>query len=58
MMDQDKSKQQLLEELAKMRHRITTLEAVEEELTKNRAILRATIDNLPFDFFAIGMDGR
>ena len=30
----------------------------EEELRKNRAILRATIDNLPFDFFAIGMDGR
>ena len=30
----------------------------EEELRKNRAILRATIDNLPFDFFAIGMDDR
>ena len=30
----------------------------EEELRKNRAILRATIDNLPFDFFALGMDGR
>ncbi len=30
----------------------------EEELRKNRAILQATIDSLPFDFFAIGMDGR
>ncbi len=30
----------------------------EGELRKNRAILRATIDSLPFDFFAIGMDGR
>ena len=30
----------------------------EEELSENRAILRATIDCLPFDFFAIGMDGR
>ena len=30
----------------------------EEELRKNRAILQATIDSLPFDFFAIGMDDR
>ena len=30
----------------------------EEELQKSRAVLQATIDNLPFDFFAIGMDGR
>ena len=30
----------------------------EEELRTSRAILRATIDHLPFDFFAIGMDGR
>ena len=30
----------------------------EEELQKSRALLRTTIDNLPFDVFAIGMDGR
>ena len=30
----------------------------EEELRRSRAILQATIDNLPFDFFAIGMDDR
>ncbi len=57
-MDQNKSKQQLLEELTELRQRVTTLEAVEAELRKNRALLQATIDNLPFDFFAIGMDGR
>jgi PAS domain-containing protein len=58
MMDQDNSKQQILEELTELRHRVATLETVEEELRKNRALLQATIDNLPFDFFAIGMDGR
>ena len=56
--DQNKTSKQLLEELAELRHRVATLEAVEEELRKNRALLQATIDNLPFDFFAIGMDGR
>ena len=30
----------------------------EEELAKSNAILQATIENLPFDFFAIGQDGR
>jgi PAS domain S-box-containing protein len=30
----------------------------EEELAKNRAILQAAVESLPFDFFAIGLDGR
>ena len=57
-MDQNRSKQQPSDELVELRHRVAALEAVEEELWKNRALLQATIDNLPFDFFAIGMDGR
>ena len=32
--------------------------SAEDELSSSRVILRAAIDNLPFDFFAIGMDGR
>jgi PAS domain-containing protein len=58
MNDNDKTREQLVEELKDMRHRVATLEAVEEELWNNKALLQATIDNLPFDFFAIGMDGR
>ena len=30
----------------------------EKELTKSKAMLRAAIDCLPFNFFAIGLDGR
>jgi len=30
----------------------------EQELSRHRALLRATIDSLPFNFFAIGLDGR
>ena len=30
----------------------------DEELTRSKAILQATIESLPFDFFAIGPDGR
>ena len=30
----------------------------EEELAKSKAMLQATIDCLPFNFFAIGLDGR
>ncbi|MGB7735729.1 MAG: PAS domain S-box protein [Thermoguttaceae bacterium] len=58
MKDDEKTREQLLEELTELRHRVATLETVEAELWKSRAILQATIDNLPFDFFAIGMDGR
>ena len=31
---------------------------VEDELRRSRTTLQTAIDNLPFDFFAIGMDGR
>jgi hypothetical protein len=65
MMDQNKSQQQRIDELAELRHRVAVLESAgndqkraEEELRKNRALLQATIDDLPFDLFAISMDGR
>jgi hypothetical protein len=58
MEDHEKTKEQLLGELTELRDRVAILEAVEEQLRKNRALLQATIDNLPFDFFAIGMDGH
>jgi two-component system, NarL family, sensor histidine kinase UhpB len=37
---------------------ITDRKQTELELTKSRAILQATIECLPFDFFALGSDGR
>ena len=37
---------------------ITDRKRAEEQSSKNEAILRATIESLPFDFFAIGSDGR
>ena len=37
---------------------ITDRKQAEQELTKSRAILQATIECLPFDFFALGPDGR
>jgi PAS domain S-box-containing protein len=60
MTDQDKTRQQLLEELAEMRQRLAALETQEarQELAKQRVILQAAIDCLPFNFFAIGLDGR
>ena len=35
-----------------------TREQLIEELTESRAILQAIVESLPFDFFAIGPDGR
>ena len=37
---------------------ITDRKLAEQELTKSKAILQAVIDCLPFDFFALGYDGR
>ncbi len=37
---------------------ITQRKLAEEELRKNKAILNAAVECLPFDFFAIGCDGR
>ena len=37
---------------------ITDLKQAEEELAKSKAMLQAAIDCLPFNFFAIGLDGR
>ena len=39
-------------------HDITGRKQAEEELRKNKAILQAAVECLPFDFFAIGADGR
>ena len=37
---------------------ITERKRAEEELAKSKAVLQAAIDCLPFNFFAIGLDGR
>ena len=37
---------------------ITERKQAEEELAKSKAMLQAAIDCLPFNFFAIGLDGR
>ena len=58
MLDQDKSKQELIEELAEMRRREAQSRSVAAERDRDRAILAAAIDCLPFEFFAIGTDGR
>ncbi len=39
-------------------HNITERKQTERELAKHRVMLQATIDCLPFNFFAIGLDGR
>jgi PAS domain S-box-containing protein len=61
----EKTREQLLAEIEELRRRVAVLEGMEserkqaeEELTRSRAILRATIDCLPFNYFAIGPDGR
>jgi PAS domain S-box-containing protein len=70
MTDQDKTREQLLDELVELRQRVATLEAserrygtiidteTERELAKHRVMLQTTIDCLPYNFFAIGVDGR
>ncbi len=37
---------------------ITGRKQAEEELAKSKAVIQAAIDCLPFNFFAIGLDGR
>ena len=37
---------------------ISDRKRAEKELAQSKALLEATIENLPFDFFAIGPDGR
>ena len=68
MRDNDKTKQQLVDELTALRQRVATLETqaagtsrasdTEQQRDRLQAILEATIESLPFDFFAIGLDGR
>ena len=66
MTDHDKSKQQLVDELAALRQRVAALEhqaatsqTTETQRQRNllQAILQATIESFPFDFFALGLDG-
>ena len=65
MKDQEKTKEQLVAELAEMRRQVTILKAAEADckkaeadLVRSKAILQATIESLPLDFFALGPDGR
>ena len=39
-------------------HNITERKQAEEELAKSKTIFQAAIDCLPFNFFALGLDGR
>jgi PAS domain S-box-containing protein len=67
MADDDKTKRQLIDELAELRQRVAMLEtqaasskAIETEQQRDRlhAILQVIFECFPFDFFAIGLDGR
>jgi len=65
MSDQDKTKQQLMAENEELRQRVALLEGIdvehkraESELAKSKAVLKAAIDCMPFNVFAIGLDGR
>jgi PAS domain S-box-containing protein len=51
MTDADKSKRQLIEELADLRRQVA-------DFAKSKAVLEATIEHLPFDFWVLGADGR
>ncbi len=58
MIDQDKSKQELIEELAEIRRQAAHWRSLVTERDRDGAILSAAIDCFPFEFFAIGTDGR
>jgi PAS domain S-box-containing protein len=67
MTDQQKSKQPPGDELTALRQRVAELEqqaaasdAAETERQRHllQTILQATIESFPFDFFAVGLDGR
>jgi PAS domain S-box-containing protein len=55
MKDEDQNRQQLLDELASLRRRV---EQAEQDRDQTRAMLDAVVECLPFDFFAMGLDGR
>ena len=65
MRDQDKTREQLIADNEELRRRVAALESPEAErrqtekaLRESQAVLQAAIDCLPFNFFAIGLDGR
>ncbi len=65
MDDEGKTRGQLIRELAEMRQRVAELEALEarrrqaeEAQQESEARLKATIESLPFDFFALDANGR
>lgn len=58
MKNQNKTRQQLIAENEELRRRLSELEQVEKELATSKAVLQAAIDSLPFDFGALGLDGR
>ena len=61
----DKTEQQLIAENEELRRQVAALESiaaqhrqVEEELAKSKAVLNATIECFPFEFFAVGENGH
>jgi PAS domain S-box-containing protein len=54
-MNAQPSREELLAELAALRRRV---EETEQERDHARAMLTAVVECLPFDFFAMGLDGR
>jgi PAS domain S-box-containing protein len=54
----EKTRDELVEEVARLGQRVAELETAEQELARNRAMLQAAFDCLPFNFFAMGLDGR
>jgi len=65
MKDEDKTKEQLINELLALRQRVTELEALETErqvaeeaLARERNLLRTLIDNLPDYIYAMDTEGR
>ncbi len=57
MQDQDKNKQQLVDELVAARRRISSLEKTEEALRESEEVLRRTFEAIPDLFFLISSEG-
>ena len=56
--DQEKTREQLLDELAQLRQRLAQEEQAREARDRLHAILMGTVECFPFMFYAIGLDGR
>jgi len=49
---------ELEQRVMKLEHRVSDLKQAESSSRQNQNVLRATIENLPFDFFALDENGR